>query len=98
MTTRNEVYTVIDSERDYQDSLKADRTASPTDGTRSIEHSVGDFLTMMSFYMREAQTAWTVCPSDKPALSSIRKIAAIAVNCMEQHGAPKRFRPDERVR
>ena len=90
MTTRNEVYAAIDSERWYQDHLKKGRAANPTDGTRSIEHSVGDFITMLSFYLREAQAAWTVNPGDGPATHSIRKIAAIAVNCMEQHGAPRR--------
>ena len=93
MTTRNDVYRAIDTERWYQDHLKKDRTATPTDGTRSVEHSVGDFITMLSFYLREAQTAWTANPGDAPALNTVRKIAAIAVNCIEQHGAPRRAQP-----
>lgn len=83
-------YRAIDSERDYQDHLKRDRTANPTDGTRSIDHTVGDFVTMMQHYQTELVAAWTKNPGDAWALDTMRKIGAIAVNCMEQHGAPRR--------
>ena len=95
MSTRDRVYRVIDGERDYQDHLKKDRTEFPTDGTRSIKHSVGDFCTMMQHYQTELIEAWTKNPGDSAALHTMRKIAAIAVNCMEQHHAPARkFPPD----
>lgn len=90
MTTRDRVYRVIDTERDYQDYLKKDRAEFPTDGTRSIKHSVGDFCTMMQYYQNELVEAWTKNPGDEQALHTMRKIAAIAVNCMEQNGAPAR--------
>lgn len=84
---RQYVYLAIDSERDYQDFLKKDRTSNPTDGTRSIDHTVGDFVTMMQQYQNNMVAAWTNNPGDEEALHVMRKIAAIAVNCMEQHGA-----------
>ncbi len=84
MTSRKEVYTVIDGEREYQNSLGSDRT----DGAN---HSVGDYLTMMRTYFRKAEDAWTNKPGVEASLHEIRKIAAIAVRCMEEHGAPKRF-------
>ncbi len=87
---RSAAYRAIDSERDYQNNLKADRAEFPTDGTRSINHSVGDFVTMMQHYQTELVAAWTKNPGDAPALDTMRKIGAIAVNCMEQHGAPRR--------
>ena len=87
---RERVYLAIDSERSYQDHLKEDRTSNPTDGTRSIDHTVGDFSIMMQQYMNELAEAWTKNPGDMPALHVMRKIAGIAVNCMEQHGAPLR--------
>lgn len=87
---RSAAYRAIDSERDYQDHLKRDRAEFPTDGTRSIRHSVGDFVTMMQFYQTELVAAWTKNPGDGPTLDTMRKIAGIAVNCMEQHGAPRR--------
>ena len=87
---REHVYAAIDSERDYQDHLKKDRTSNPTDGTRSIDHTVGDFVTMMQHYQTQLVKAWTANPGDQEALNVIRKIGGIAVNCMEQHGAPHR--------
>jgi len=90
---RERVYLAIDSERSYQDKLKEDRTSNPTDGTRSIDHTVGDFVTMMQYYQNELVGAWTENPGDENALHVMRKIAGIAVNCMEQHGAPLRKRP-----
>ena len=98
MTDRNEVYAAIDSERDYQDDLKSDRTSNPTDGTRSIDHTVGDFVTMMQHYQTQLVEAWTTNPGDQEALNVMRKIGGIATNCMEQHGAPIRSqgRPDRK--
>lgn len=89
---RSAAYRAIDSERDYQNHLKKDRAEYPTDGTRSIRHSVGDFVTMMQHYQTELVAAWTKNPGDASALDTMRKIGAIAVNCMEQHGAPRRAR------
>lgn len=89
-TSRAEVYAAFDSERDYQDNLKKDRTSNPTDGTRSIDHSVGDFVTMMQHYQNNLVEAWTTNPGDQAAMDIMRKIGGIATNCMEQHGAPKR--------
>ena len=87
---REHVYAAIDSERDYQDHLKRNRTSNPTDGTRSIDHTVGDFVTMMQQYQNNLVAAWTNNPGDQEALEIMRKIGGIAVNCMEQHGAPNR--------
>lgn len=83
MASRKEVYRAIDSERDYQEDLSAKRT----DGRK---HTVGEFLTMLRHYANEADAAWTMNPGDAAALEQIRKIAGIAVNCMEKWGAPKR--------
>ena len=89
-TTRAEVYAAIDSERDYQDNLGNDRASNPTYGTGSIDHTVGDFVTMMQYYQNQLTEAWTANPGDQAALDVVRKIGGIAVNCMEQHGAIKR--------
>jgi hypothetical protein len=77
---REEVYEIIDEERDYQHSLGSNRTDHS-------EKSVGDYLTMMSSYFRAAQDGWTNNAGTVFALHEIRKIAAIAVRCMEEHGA-----------
>jgi hypothetical protein len=87
--TREEVYRAVDSERDYQDSLGPDRTEL----TSADRHrTVGEYLTMLATYLREAQDNWTRYAGDAKALASIRKIAGISVHCMEDHGAPQRQR------
>jgi hypothetical protein len=80
---REEVYKVIDGERKYQNSLKGNRT----DGSPK---TVGDYLVMMDYYLAHAKEAWTANPGIKMVLPDVRKLAAIAVRCMEEHGAPKR--------
>lgn len=80
---RKDVYSAIDGERYYQDSLSSMRTNEPT-------HSVGDELTMLVTYLRKAQDDYTNHPGVEAAMHQIRKVAAIAVRAMENHGAPKR--------
>lgn len=83
MPNREHVYIVIDTEREYQDKLGSERT----DGT---DHTVGDYVTMMQHYQNELVRAWTLNAGDDAALEVMRKIAGIAVHCMEDHGAPVR--------
>ncbi len=86
--SRQAAYEAIDSERDYQDSLWPGHTdvANPL--------TIGEFLLLIDQYVHFARDQWVV--ESKPELETlhdIRKIAGIAVNCMEQHGAPKRTTP-----
>lgn len=84
MATREEVFEAINSERDYQDSLWSE------EGHRN-PLLIGEFLVLLSVYIRKAQEEWTVEPKPEiNSLNTVRKIAGIAVNCMEQNGAPKR--------
>lgn len=80
---RAKVYELIDGERSYQDTL-------PPSRTNGAPRTVGDYLTMMATYFRRAQDDWTNNSGDEQALDEIRKIAGIAVHCMEDHGAPER--------
>jgi len=84
---RNDVYKLIDGERDYQDELPASRTLKYDNGSC---HTVGDYVTMLSHYTNKAVEEWTLNPGDDAALNIMRKIAGIAVHCMEDHGAPER--------
>lgn len=85
MTTRAEVYAAIDGERDYQDALGTDRVERPN-GER-VTHTTAEYLTMLRSYMNKADAAWTDNPGDTEALKVVRKIAGIAVHCMEDNGA-----------
>jgi hypothetical protein len=81
--TRTEVFNLIDGERAYQESLDHTRTDGCAKG-------VGDFITLLSVYLREAEEGYGRVPGNTKSLDSIRKVAAIAVACMEAHGAPAR--------
>ncbi len=53
--------------------------------------TIGEFILMLSEYVDRAKHEWTT--EKKPemrALDMVRKVAGIAVNCMEKHGAPRR--------
>lgn len=90
MTSRSAVYAAIDSERDYQQMRMVRDGSTATDET---PHTPEEFLLYMEHYMFLArQTASTVWgPECKPALlNDIRKVVALGVAAMEQHGAPLR--------
>ncbi|MCI0351536.1 MAG: hypothetical protein L0Z53_19100 [Acidobacteriales bacterium] len=85
--TRAEVYKLIDGERDYQDANKGN---ARSDLARS--YSVAEWLNMIATYLRKAQDAWSGPHPEGIDLAkhNVRKIAALAVVCMEQNGAPPR--------
>ncbi len=83
MPTREEVYRAINAERDYQDNLPETRR----DGR---DHTVGEYIVMLHYYMNNLDKCWSMYPGDSEALEVMRKIAGIAVHCMEDHGAPYR--------
>lgn len=82
---RSKVYSVIDSERDYQDALIAGGTYE-----KAI-HTVGEEVLMICHYSDLAKEAWTKNYGDVAALNQVRKIAALCVRCMENHGAIPRI-------
>lgn len=90
--TREEVYKIIDGERDYQDYLA---TKAGTDPDTVRPHSTEEFAIYIDDYLREMKTilsrTWTKDRTAPPeALAALRKITAMGVACMEQHGAPPR--------
>ena len=80
---RIDVYNLIQTERAYQDSLDHTRTDGCAKG-------VGDYLTLLRVYLREAEERYGRVSGNTESLDSIRKIAAIAVACMEVHDTPAR--------
>lgn len=82
---RNEVYALIDGERDYQQELIAKNNW--TDPKR-----VGEFLSILRVCLAKAENEWYSESDQNPSntLSQIRKIAAVSVACMETHNTPPR--------
>lgn len=80
MIPRSEAYAAIDTERSYQDV----KWGPLFDDN---EWSVGDWLIFIERYVDEAKNS---IGNDNAALDSVRKVAGLAVACMEHHGAPKR--------
>lgn len=80
MTERADAFAAIDSERAYQDSLErnTEKVQAP------LEH-----LTIIKRIVRDMEDAWYDLPG-KADMNYMRKIAAVAVRAMEQHGAPLR--------
>jgi hypothetical protein len=86
-TERSAVYAAIDTERDYQDARWPQQNAPDAPNPLTI----GEFILLLEEYVEKARVEWAM--EKKPeqrTLHFIRKAAGIAVNCMEQHGAPKR--------
>lgn len=88
MTPRFEVYKAVDGERDFQDMfVLPERRYYQT-------HTLGEFILMLGQYADQAREKWTHhsdgIDGHPESLHEIRKLAALAVRCMEQHGAPLR--------
>lgn len=93
MVFREEIYKAIDGEREYQEGWR-----DPLLTTSGGDHSIQEFLTYIESYTREAIEVG--CRRPDPAaiehgLHALRKIAALAVSAMEQHGVRYRASSDD---
>jgi len=77
---RAEVYAAIDSERAYQDTLVRNDV---------LDQSPMEQLALIEYICAQMKADWYNNPG-YPKLDYVRKIAGIAVRCMEMHGAPQR--------
>ena len=84
---RESVFRSLDGERDYQNQEwdDVDRPGNPNPLT------IGEFVLLAQEYLDLARKEWVMerKPESK-TLCHLRKVGAILVNCMEQHGAPRR--------
>lgn len=79
---RQDVYKVLDSEREYQNRKWGGNV-------HDSQHSIGDWLTYMDYYLHQAKRTITKGnPID--ALSELRKVTALGVAAMEKLGALER--------
>lgn len=90
MSTRQEVYAAINSERDYQTRVWRENAGlKPGEPVRTVAEE----LLMLEDYVARARTAWTNAPREtEVAITTdiLRKCAGICVRAMENHGAPLR--------
>lgn len=80
--TRKEVYEIIDGEREYQET----RWVRP-----QHNHSATEYLVYIDHYLKKALARVSIEEGEDGALENLRKIAALAVAAMEEHGAPRRM-------
>jgi hypothetical protein len=76
---RSDVYTAVDEELHYQQLKFGDNP-----------HEIDAFATYIRQYSKVLDETATSPNAPEAKLAVIRKIAAIAIRCMEQHGAPRR--------
>lgn len=103
MPTRDLVYRAIDSERIYQDARwgRVDKIvpgAPPITGSSTLGEGVGnrsldEFVLYMSGYMADLVKIASHTNDPREKLAFVRKVTALGVACMEQHGAPFREPP-----
>jgi hypothetical protein len=87
-STREEVYAAIDSERTYQNARW-----NPSTTTSNGEHSLEEWIMYMEDYLNEAKhilSRQARQDSDPKTLNIIRKVTAMGVAAMEEHGAINR--------
>jgi hypothetical protein len=81
---RNEVFSAINNEREYQEVIWCEAT-TPTKGL----HTPTEYLVYINHYQRKAEVAASTMPDPDASvaiLDNLRKVAALAVACMEQNG------------
>lgn len=87
-TERLVAFEAINGERDYQDALGTNRRSQP-----ASKPTVSAEILMLEEYVARARDAWVNQPGDIPSLIEIRKVAAIAIRAMENHGSLTRIQP-----
>ncbi len=90
---REDVYRLVDGERDYQDSrwgstLSSDR--EPVPGTQGGDRTIDEFALYIAGYSDDLIREASHFGGAENKLAIVRKLAGLCVACMEQHGAPQR--------
>lgn len=90
MLTREQVFSLINTERDYQDlNYDPDELLSGNGGItrRQRDLNAAPGILMLVDYSRKATDAWVNTKGNQvPSLQQVAKIAAIAVRILEQAG------------
>ena len=98
MTERKEVYEALDSERDYQDVRWGDTLSGNNLPIHSLQkggdRSVDEWILYIKGYSDDLVHLGSHFNDTPDKLEFVRKVGAMCVACMEQHGAPKRVIPE----
>jgi len=89
---RRDVYKCLDTERDYQDLRWTPR--KETNGIPDEQKPPEEWINYMEFHLAKAKEA-VYFLREEEALAEVRKVAALAVRCLELHGCPERVIPEE---
>jgi hypothetical protein len=84
---RKQVYHCIDTERDYQDLMWSNELR--VDDVSDEEKSVSEWVNYCEYHLNKAKVEIYHLHKDN-ALEELRKVAALAVRCMEIHGCKER--------
>lgn len=76
---RHDVIEAIMGERDYQNKKWPGHS-----------HTTGEWILILDKLVHDARREWVTGHGDNSALHEVRQIAATAVACMEECGAPQR--------
>lgn len=87
---RKEIYKRIDGERDYQDVMWTPRRA--LNGVKDEEKPPAEWITYIEHHLQQAKKN-VYYLNDNLVMDELRKVAALAVRCMELHGCPEREVP-----
>lgn len=89
---RKEVYSAINTERDYQDQIwNGTKSSRQPSGLRnSLDRSIDEFALYITQYTNQLVEVCGTSDFPEDKLAVIRKIAALCVACGEAHGLPKR--------
>lgn len=89
---RDKVYTAVDSERDYQDARWGDTLSGGRPAPKGKEgfRTLDEWVLYINHYAGELQRVAGTSNDPTEILNFVRKVAALGVVCMEQHGAPHR--------
>lgn len=79
---REEVYKIIDNERNYQDRKWKHK--------KDEDNSLQDWIFYMGKTLSKA-TSYNNLGKEEQALDEIRQLIALGVACMEENGVPERY-------
>lgn len=83
LLTRNQVFDIVRSERDYQDSSRGNSKRHA--GRPAM--TPGEYLLCMEYCLHEAKQKWYKPDGIPDVMDQFRKITALGVAAMQLHGA-----------